>query len=349
MTAQSTPAAKPAFALEATTDISDLDNFPLPPALADRYGSSAEAYRDLHTAMALITSTLAVKTGKPSVAYFLYALDTTHVALIARTEGGADELLVKPAHEPLEPLFDDLTARLTALSGEGYTLLASDGDIRVQLSPAEELLLWANACAAAGKELTPVTEAAEDSGDAVMTALGDAIREDLSDDDLREELALTAAFASARGDMGADMELLGYVPDVQLLAWSHLLVRAGRGTGVGAALYLGDIARSIANGDAPDVVARALLARIPEEERFALEGAMCFHLLNYRESDDVADHRPLRCNLAVAVEVGLVTWAPELFAWLTSREGLTAWLRPNYAQLECYPKEDPNFNESDVG
>lgn len=333
----------------AIANAADLATFVLPPALVDRYSDAEAAYRDLHVAMSPVSAMLAVCEGKPTVAYFLYAIDGTHAALICKTEGEPDSLLVTTADDgSVAAMLDSVQEHVARLDAEGYTGLASSDEAVLLLPPSAEISLWVEVCERTGKDLVPDTMPPEDAGDEVMTALGEVIRAELGDDELREELGLTAAFAAARGDaeVDSDLELLNYVPDVQLLAWAHLLVRAGRGTAVGAALYLGEVSRAIANGDAPDVVARALLSRIPQEEQDALEGAMCQQLLQFRADDGEADLSPLRCSLEVAVEVGLVTWAPELFAWLTSKRGLSAWLRPDYSLLDCYPQNDSDSDDA---
>lgn len=311
-------------------------------AMAELFDSFQAAYRDIHSAMTPLETGLLVSETQPPLGVAMYLMEKGTIAFVARKHGDTGLTIQYFDDETVLDL-DNIQGHLKNFvqeqtAGGDYAVLEEASGLPV-FSPEDELMLWERVRSAQGLSLIPESSSVDDSCDHILTLLGIVVREAFTDDELTEVLALAAAFAAAKKfdtKEAQDMELVGLIDESQLLAWAFLLYKAGRNSGAGAALVLGDL--SARAGDDGLAVAEQLLARLTVEDLAFLQERLNYVLADFAEDAD--EMMPCRALLAPVVQSSLVASAPELFAWLKSTEGLTAWLRPDYSLLDCYPEEE---------
>lgn len=313
----------------------------LPDFLAEHFEDFQDAYRTIHSAMCQLMQSYFVSEKSQPVAVGVYVVESGNFALVARKNGVPLSIKVLDVEDvpDVEELKAHIEAFMSQVAPEAeYDAL--DMDLGVPLfSAQDELNIWAHVRQQVQASAIPESLSVDEACDDLMSTLGQIIRENNSDDDLADTLALAAAFAAARDHdtLEADaLEMLSVTDDYVLLAWAYLLVRAGRGTGTGAAMALGDMNAALRSGGASLEVSESLLLRIPSEELLGLQNILNSTLvLSAEHSEEILS---CRAQLSVLVEASLTSMVPELFAWLASKEGLTAWLRPDFKLLTCYPE-----------
>jgi len=312
-----------------------LDHVRLPDHPSLPFSCAGEAYGEIYSLFAPRLSMSFFAQGKPDVDMHLYVFSTGASALVSKTGVGPVEVVsIFQAGEGTT----DATRHAAETGIEKVVLAGYKLSQRSMptFTPEDELALWTQVAGPLGLGDEMRADHAEGYADLVLAQLGDVLLKRHSDDDLQQALQLACAFVAADevGMLGQDFFDDAPKDAVQLVTWAYLLIRAGRGTREGAVIALKEMAEV---GEEEDFASatEALFNRIGLAHLEDLQEALNDELavLGLRPEDGPY---PVRHKLACAVAQDLAPLAGDLYDWLQTEDGFTAWLRPDFAMLGDY-------------